>query len=360
MEVAGRTDFFSPFAKDTNFMRISRSQCALVLILTIGISGCYSGGKWSMPNLAFWKSNPFSSSSTATAGTYPPAATGPAKPSALASNNSSGATTTALSYQGAATTTTPGSAAAPQYSYTPTATSPAAPATVPNYYSGTPNNSAASPAYTASLRNSVTAGTSLTPQQGLYGSTGYTDAITGRQQTPFVSTGAAPASTSIFSANSYPATAANNRYSNSSYSNPVRPPIPPSTNPTGQATTVTVPPAAIVTAVPATDTAAFPTGTPAPTGILSRPAARVMAWRDRYAPTGNASTLPASSTSYGASRIDTLQPATLQPAALRPCPRPRQATAQVADRYSRPAVLRPAALRLCPRPRQATATAFRA
>ncbi len=147
MEVAGRTDFFSPFAKDTNFMRISRSQCALVLILTIGISGCYSGGKWSMPNLAFWKSNPFSSSNTATAGTYPPAANGPAKPSALATNNSSGATTTAPSYQGTATTSMPGGAAVPQYSYTPTATSPAAPATVPNYYSSTPNNSAASPAY---------------------------------------------------------------------------------------------------------------------------------------------------------------------------------------------------------------------
>ena len=132
----------------------------------------------------------------------------------------------------------------PQYSYTPTATSTAAPATVPNYYSSTPNNSPASPAFTASARNSATANSSLTPQQGLYGSTGYTDAITGRQQTPFGSTRPAPTSPSA-PANSYPATAANNSYSNGSYSNPVRPPIPPSTIPPLQAAIVTVPPAAI-------------------------------------------------------------------------------------------------------------------
>src|SRR3972149_6410254 len=106
---------FRPFAKDPVTMRVSILQCALVLLLTISFSGCYSGGKWTMPNLAFWKSSPFSS---ATASTYPPAPAIPTKPSALAANTSSPALTTAPIYQAATSNvTTPAAAVTPQYSY---------------------------------------------------------------------------------------------------------------------------------------------------------------------------------------------------------------------------------------------------
>ena len=249
-------------------MRISRSQCALLLILTTAVSGCYSGGKWSMPNLAFWKTNPFSSSDPATASTYPPpangSANGPAKPSALAANNS-GATTTAPPYQSPAAGAYPGSAAAPQYAYPPSPTTAAATRT-PNYPGTTPSYSPASPAYTASATNSVT-NSSLTPQQGLYGSTGYTDSIAGRQQAPFAPTATAPTSPGS-SANSYPSTT-NNSYPSSSlpgtgypssgYSNPVRPPIPPATTQAARLSIVTIPQAPTATAVPRT-AAATPIG----------------------------------------------------------------------------------------------------
>ncbi|MGD0517574.1 MAG: hypothetical protein ABSA26_08570, partial [Thermoguttaceae bacterium] len=257
-------------------MRISSSQCALVLLLTISISGCYSGGKWSMPNLAFWKSSPFSSSnpSTSTAGTYPPAAGSPVKPSALAANNSSGALTTAPPYQ---STLTPGTVtpampgAVSQYPYPSTTTSPAA--------------AAGSPAYTASATNSVTANTYMAPQQGPYGSTGTT-----------------PTNPSN-SINTYPATASYNSYPNNSYSNPVRPQISSSTN----------------LSAPANDRYSSASGDRYGSSSdrygsipdRNTSADRYGSSSDRYpntpdryapagsAPTGGASTLPAAGTSYG-------------------------------------------------------------
>ena len=295
-----------PFAKDSNFMRISRSQCALVLILTTAVSGCYSGGKWSMPNLAFWKTNPFSSSDPATASTYPPptngTANGPAKPSALAANNS-GAATTAPPYQNPAAGAYPGSAAAPQYAYPGSATTAAATRT-PNYPGATPSYSPTSPAYTASATNSVT-NSSLTPQQGLYGSTGYTDSIAARQQAPFAPAGTAPAIPGN-SANSYPSTTANNGYPssnlpgagypNSGYSNPVRPPIPPATNQAARLSIVTIPQAPTATAVPRTAAAA-------PIGMVQAAIVMAQAW------------------------IGIRRPEMLRPAALQQRPHPPRVTA---------------------------------
>jgi len=170
-------------------MRISKLQCAFVIFLTISLSGCYSGGKWTMPNLAFWKSSPFSSS---TAGNLTPSTTTPTKPSTLATNNSTASLTTAPLYQGAtSSTTTPGGAVAPQYSY---------PASTPSMSSAT-----TAPTYTASQTSTVGNSQYVTPQQGPYGSVG------------------TPSLSSSNSARSYTAVA-----SRDSYSNPVRPPIQPS------------------------------------------------------------------------------------------------------------------------------------
>ncbi len=43
-------------------MSISSMRYCLVAMAALSMSGCYSGGRWTMPDLAFWKTNPFSSS----------------------------------------------------------------------------------------------------------------------------------------------------------------------------------------------------------------------------------------------------------------------------------------------------------
>ncbi|MDZ7616402.1 MAG: hypothetical protein U1E05_05315 [Patescibacteria group bacterium] len=43
-------------------MSISSMRCGLLALTALLASGCYSGGRWTMPDLAFWKANPFSSS----------------------------------------------------------------------------------------------------------------------------------------------------------------------------------------------------------------------------------------------------------------------------------------------------------
>ncbi len=48
-------------------MRIPFLRYGLAVMTTVALSGCYSGGRWTTPNLAFWKSNPFSSTSKSTA-----------------------------------------------------------------------------------------------------------------------------------------------------------------------------------------------------------------------------------------------------------------------------------------------------
>ncbi len=107
-------------------MRISISQCALALLLSLSISGCYSGGKWSMPNMAFWRTSPFNSPGPSTAGTYPPPAAGTSKPSNLAANNSNSNLTTAPAYQTTVGVGTTAGASVPQYPYPATTTQPAA------------------------------------------------------------------------------------------------------------------------------------------------------------------------------------------------------------------------------------------
>jgi len=47
-------------------MRIHVARNAFVVLMSVCLSGCYSGGKWSMPKLAFWKKSPFKRSSPET------------------------------------------------------------------------------------------------------------------------------------------------------------------------------------------------------------------------------------------------------------------------------------------------------
>ncbi len=48
-------------------MPIPSSRYCLVVVTALTLSGCYSGGRWTMPNLAFWKTNPFNSTAKSTA-----------------------------------------------------------------------------------------------------------------------------------------------------------------------------------------------------------------------------------------------------------------------------------------------------
>jgi hypothetical protein len=48
-------------------MSFSSMRYCLVAMASFAISGCYSGGQWTMPNLAFWKTNPFSTTAKSNA-----------------------------------------------------------------------------------------------------------------------------------------------------------------------------------------------------------------------------------------------------------------------------------------------------
>lgn len=48
-------------------MSFSSMRYCLVAMASLAMSGCYSGGQWTMPNLAFWKANPFSATAKSTA-----------------------------------------------------------------------------------------------------------------------------------------------------------------------------------------------------------------------------------------------------------------------------------------------------
>ena len=61
-------------------MRTNVARCVLAVFATVLLSGCYSGGQWNTPNLAFWKSNPFQS----TPGATPGSVGSPVKPSGIA------------------------------------------------------------------------------------------------------------------------------------------------------------------------------------------------------------------------------------------------------------------------------------
>lgn len=47
-------------------MSMSSIRYGLVAMTALALSGCYSGGRWTMPDLAFWKTNPFSSAAKST------------------------------------------------------------------------------------------------------------------------------------------------------------------------------------------------------------------------------------------------------------------------------------------------------
>ncbi len=48
-------------------MRFPSVRYCFAILLAISVSGCYSGGRWTTPDLAFWKSNPFSTTAKSTA-----------------------------------------------------------------------------------------------------------------------------------------------------------------------------------------------------------------------------------------------------------------------------------------------------
>ena len=66
-------------------MRTNITRWVLAVSMMVALSGCYSNGQWSAPNLAFWRSSPFQSSQGAT----PTAPGSPVKPSGIASGNRS-------------------------------------------------------------------------------------------------------------------------------------------------------------------------------------------------------------------------------------------------------------------------------
>jgi hypothetical protein len=129
-------------------MRHSFTQCAGVIVLSMMVSGCYSGGKWTMP----WQSSsPFSSSTTPSSSNV----AGATKPSALAN------------------TAPPKDVAAPQVAY-PTYQGTAAGMNAsnnlaPTYQPTNPPAGSSLPTYTASSNNAASrSGAMVAPQQGSY------------------------------------------------------------------------------------------------------------------------------------------------------------------------------------------------
>ena len=68
-------------------MRTNLARCLAAVLTTVLLTGCYSGGQWTTPNFAFWKSNPFQSTAGATPGSVGPAV----KPSDIAANQGTAA-----------------------------------------------------------------------------------------------------------------------------------------------------------------------------------------------------------------------------------------------------------------------------
>lgn len=135
-------------------MPIPSARYCLVVVMALTLSGCYSGGRWTMPNLAFWKTNPFNSTAKSTAPEAIPRpselAVQPGPPPGTGYNpiTTNTANTTAPAYP-----TTPASFAAEQpYPATqPTRGAPGPPYVTPQqgYYDpGLPAGMAASPATT--------------------------------------------------------------------------------------------------------------------------------------------------------------------------------------------------------------------
>ena len=91
------------FSKGIKAMRANVARCVLVILTAVVLSGCYSDGRWSAPNLAFWKSSPFQSTPSATPG----AVGSPVKPSGIAAAGKSNTTTPSVSVASTGGSTTP-------------------------------------------------------------------------------------------------------------------------------------------------------------------------------------------------------------------------------------------------------------
>ena len=121
-------------------MSISSVRYGLVAMTALALSGCYSGGRWTMPDLAFWKTNPFSSTAKSTAPEAVP------RPSELASQP----------------IPAPGAGYAPSYQNTASTTAP--PYSVPAASPASQQSYAAVPSSPG-----ATAAPYMAPQQGYYG-----------------------------------------------------------------------------------------------------------------------------------------------------------------------------------------------
>lgn len=132
-------------------MRVSPARCAFVALTMVGLAGCSSGGGWSLQRLAFWKSNPFKSSSSATESGVP------MRPSALASRTALPGTNSGYPAS---------SSLAPSYPETATGTSGGYPATqqsYPSYPSAPPSGYSLSAPSNSGY---------MAPQTGAYGAGG--------------------------------------------------------------------------------------------------------------------------------------------------------------------------------------------
>ena len=67
-------------------MRTNIARNLLVILTAVVLSGCYSDGRWTAPNLAFWKSSPFQSAPLATPGSVG----SPVRPSGIAAEQHNG------------------------------------------------------------------------------------------------------------------------------------------------------------------------------------------------------------------------------------------------------------------------------
>lgn len=165
-------------------MRSPLTRCTLAILAAAVVSGCYSDGRWSAPNLAFWKSNPFQS----TPGATPGAVGSPVKPSGIAAATKGTTPSTPPTGYAAAGAVAPSAVSlgtpvgynAPNTGY-PTNQYPAAATTPGAAASMAPSSHV--PAYTAS-----TAGV---PGASAYGSS---PAGAGVANSPYGPSGATPAS----------------------------------------------------------------------------------------------------------------------------------------------------------------------
>ena len=131
---------------------MSAKHLGLLCLVSVGVllSGCYSNGRWTMPNFAFWKSSDAAKPETAKPETVAGDSTNPTRPSQLAGSGQ-------LPPPGAGLTSpsnaAPNTAGVGQYPYPSTSSTPTASRSSAGGYTG------------------ATASNSIQPQQGAYPAT---------------------------------------------------------------------------------------------------------------------------------------------------------------------------------------------